>query len=343
MKALTKYQKGDGNVALMDMPEPECASDQVILEVDCCGICGTDLHVYHDTFKNFPPVILGHEFSGKVVELGADVKDIARGDTFSVLGATAVTCGTCSYCYQGKFMFCKNRRGMGHGVNGAFTKYAAVRPDQLYRVPDGISMAEAALVEPLAAAVHAVCDVARFKLGDVVLVSGPGPIGLLCAKLLIAQGIKTVVAGTSDDLLRLKLATQYGAARTVEVDREDLSSIIEEETNGNGVDLAIECAGAEASVRNCLESLRPLGQYVQVGHFGKDLRVPWDLIAFRQLQIDGSVGYTRDTWSQTVRILEQGNLKVKDIITHELPLSDWRKGFELSETKKTVKALLYPE
>jgi L-iditol 2-dehydrogenase len=288
-------------------------------------------------------VILGHEFSGRIVDVGAEVKDVKIDDVFSVLGATAVTCGKCSYCHRGEFMFCKNRRGMGHGVNGAFTKYAAVRPDQLYRVPAGISMEEAALVEPLAAAVHAVCDVARFRLGDVVLISGPGPIGLLCAKLLIAQGIKTIVAGTSDDEIRLDLATRYGAARTVKVDKQDLTMAIEEETNGQGVDLAIECAGAEASVQNCLRALRPLGQYVQVGHFGKDLRVPWDHIAFKQLRIDGSVGYTRETWSQTIRILDQGNLKVHDVITHQLPLSEWKKGFELSEKKQAVKVLLYPD
>lgn len=327
----------------MDMPEPELTSDKVLMEVNCCGICGTDLHVYHDTFRNFPPVILGHEFSGKVVALGATVKDVNIGDVFSVLGATAVTCGTCSYCRKGEFMFCKTRRGMGHGVNGAFTKYVAVRPDQLYRVPAGITMKEAALVEPLAAAVHAVCDIAQFKLGDVVLMSGPGPIGLLCAKLLIAQGIKTIVAGTSDDEVRLTLAKQYGAVRIVKVDQEDLTAIIDEETNGIGVDLAIECAGAEGSVQNCLKALRPLGHYVQVGHFGKDLKVPWDLIAFKQLRISGSVGYTRDTWSQTIRIMEQGSLNVLDVITHELSLSDWRKGFDLSEKKKAVKVLLYPD
>ena len=109
------------------------------------------------------------------------------------------------------------------------------------------------------------------------------------------------------------------------------------------MDVAIECAGAEGSVQNCLKALRPLGQYVQVGHFGKDLRVPWDHVAFKQLRIDGSVGYTRETWSQTIRILEQGKLKVHDVITHQLPLSDWRKGFELSEKKKAVKVLLFPD
>ena len=343
MKALVKYEKGEGHVALMDMPEPVCRPDQVILEVNCCGICGTDLHVYHDTFRNYPPVILGHEFSGKVVERGAQVTDILLDETFSTLGATAVTCGKCSYCYQGEFMFCQNRRGMGHGVNGAFTQYVAVRPDQLYRVPENINLDEAALVEPLAAAVHAVGDVARFNLGDVVLVSGPGPIGLLCVKLLLAQGIKTIVAGTSDDPLRLAAAQQYGAARTVKVDQEDLAAAIAEETGGAGVDLAIECAGAEASVQNCLKALRPLGHYVQVGHFGKDLRLPWDLVAFRQLQINGSVGYTRSTWAQTVRILAQGNLKVQDIITHRFSLEEWQTGFDLSENKQAVKVLLYPD
>ncbi|MFC4873215.1 zinc-dependent alcohol dehydrogenase [Negadavirga shengliensis] len=343
MKALTKYEKGKGNVVLMEMPEPVCADNQVVLEVSCCGICGTDLHVYHDTFKNYPPVIMGHEFSGKVIDMGKNVKDVKPSDTFSVLGATAITCGVCSYCYSGEFMFCKNRRGMGHGVHGAFAKYAAARVDQLFPVPEGVSMEEAAMVEPLAAAVHAVCDIARFKIGDVVLVSGPGTMGLMSLKLLLAQGIKTIVAGTSEDNYRLDLAKKYGAARTVKVDKEDLAAVIEEETMGMGVDLALECAGAEGSVRNCMQSLRAQGRYVQVGHFGKDLTVPWDLIAFRQLKIHGSVGYNRDTWLQTFRILEQGNLNIKDIITHRFKLSEWEKGFELSEKKQAVKVLLYPD
>ncbi|WP_375586352.1 zinc-binding dehydrogenase [Cyclobacterium xiamenense] len=343
MKALTKFEKGKGHVALMDMPEPVCLNNQVTLEVACCGICGTDIHVLHDTFRNYPPVIMGHEFAGKVVDVGKDVQKIKLGDTFSVLGATAVTCGNCRYCYRGEFMFCKNRRGMGHGVNGAFAKFATARPDQLFAVPEGVSLEEAALVEPLAAAVHAVCDIARIKLGDQVLVSGPGTMGLMALKLLLAQGIKTIVAGTSEDAYRLSLAEEYGAYKVVMVDRENLQEVILEETEGLGVDLAFECAGAEGSVRNCLEAIKPLGQYIQVGHFGKDLRVPWDLVAFRQLKILGSVGYTRDTWLQTFRILEQGRLNVKDIITHTFRLSEWEEGFDLTQRKKAVKVLLYPE
>ena len=326
MKAVVKYQSGPGHVDLRDMPEPEPAPDQVLLDVACCGICGTDLHVYHDTFKSYPPVILGHEFSGTVAAVGKAVSDVRVGEAFAVLGASAVTCGTCAYCHQGEFMLCASRRGMGHGIHGAFTRYAVARPDQLFRVPEGVALEEAALVEPLAAAVHAVEDVGRCRLGDVALVSGPGPIGLLCLKLLAAQGIKTVVAGLSADRLRLDQAAAYGAARTVAVDEEDLADVLAEETGGGGVDIAFECAGAEASVRSCLSAVRPLGRYVQVGHFGKDLRVPWDLIAFRQLRIDGSVGYTRATWTRTMRILEQGRLRVADVITHTLPLSDWKSG-----------------
>ena len=113
MQAIVKYQKGPGNVALMEVPDPVCAPNQVILKVHFCGICGTDLHVYHDSFRNFPPVILGHEFSGRVVEIGADVKNIRLGEAFAVLGATAVTCGNCAYWYYGEFIFCRKRRGMG--------------------------------------------------------------------------------------------------------------------------------------------------------------------------------------------------------------------------------------
>jgi len=129
MKALVKFAKGPGNVEIRDVDDPPCGVDQVKLEVSWCGICGTDLHVYHDTFRNFPPVILGHEMSATVVESGSKVQGLALGDRFCILGASAVTCGGCVYCRRGEFMFCPERRGMGHGVNGAFARYVVVRPD----------------------------------------------------------------------------------------------------------------------------------------------------------------------------------------------------------------------
>jgi len=342
MKAVVKYDKGPGNVDYRDMPEPICEDHKVIMEIAHCGICGTDLHVYHDTFKNYPPVILGHEFSGKIVELGKKVKDVQLGDTFSVLGATAVIDPSDAYVEQGEIMFSKNRRGMGHGVHGAFTKYATMRPDQLFKVPESVSLEHAALVEPLAVAVHVVEEIADFKLGDTVLLSGPGPIGLLCMKMLAVHGVKVIVAGMGEDARRLDMALKYGAYRTVKVDCEDLQEIIKEETNGKGVALAIECAGAEASVQNCMQALMPLGCYVQVGHFGKDLLLPWDLVAFRQLRLFGSVGYTKKTWRRTMTILGQQLVNMNDVITHRFDLADWKKGFDLMWSKQAVKILLNP-
>ena len=130
MKAVVKTSAGPGNVEQRDMPDPEPAEHQVKIEISNCGICGTDLHVYHDTFRNYPPVILGHEFVGRVVDEGNGVKGrVDWAGRYAVLGATAVTCGQCSYCRSGDFMFCPQRRGMGHGVHGAFARYACVRPD----------------------------------------------------------------------------------------------------------------------------------------------------------------------------------------------------------------------
>lgn len=342
MEALVKYDKGAGHVRLQEMPEPLVEEGKVILEVNSCGICGTDLHVYHDTFKNYPPVILGHEFSGKVVEKGKHTDGINLGNRYSVLGALTVICNDCEYCHSGEFMFCKAKRGMGHGVNGAFTKYVAARPDQLYATAPHVSNDISALVEPFAVAVHAVTEIARLQFGDVVLLSGPGPIGMLLLKLLLAQGVKVIVAGTDQDTEKLNTAKNWGAHQAISVNSQDLHAIIREETNGKGVDIAFETAGAEASVSNCLQALRPLGQYVQVGHFGKEITIPFDLSAFRQLNIKGSVGYTRATWDRAIEIINQGNIDLEEVITHRMPLSDWKKGFDLMEQRKAMKILLYP-
>lgn len=340
MEALVKYKKGEGNVRIQQMPEPVLSSGQVLMEVDMCGICGTDLHVYHDTFKNYPPVILGHEFAGRVIDKGDT--DIPEGKRFAVLGATAITCGTCIHCLMGNFMFCKNRRGMGHGVHGAFTRYAAVRPDQLFALPEEVSTEEGALVEPLAAAVHAVNDIANCKLGDKAIVSGPGPIGLLILKLLVGHGVKTWVIGTEADSFRLEMAMKYGAAGVLVAGKDPIPQLLEEFTDGQMMDLTFEVAGAEGSARNCMEALRPKGQYIQVGHFGKDILLPWDLVAFREIQVKGSVGYTYATWHRTLEILRQQKVKVSDLITHRLPLPSWEKGFSLMEEKKALKILLTP-
>src|SRR2546422_11537049 len=133
MRALVKYASGPGDVALLDVEEPRCERDQVKIEVAHCGVCGTDLHVLHDTFRNYQPVILGHEFSGTVVEVGEGVSHDAAGHPVTVLAASAVICGSCLYCRTGDFMFCSERRGMGHGVDGALARAAGGPEDPVCR------------------------------------------------------------------------------------------------------------------------------------------------------------------------------------------------------------------
>ncbi len=342
MKAVVKYAPGEGNVDLLDVEEPACGDNQVKLEVGYCGVCGTDLHVLHDTFRNYPPVILGHEFSGTVIEVGRNISSTRRGDRVTGLGATAVTCGECTYCRSGYFIFCANRRGMGHGVNGALTRYVVMRPDQLYKIPDGFSLEEAAISEPFAAAVQAVTEVTNVRIGETALVSGPGPIGLLCLKLLVAEGIETIVAGAAGDNGRLEAARHIGAAATVNVGEQKLSDFIADRTHGVGVDVALECAGHASSVRGCIESLRPMGRYTQVGISGQDIQFPIDQVFYKQLTLRGSICYTTRTWDRMMRIFEQGRIRLDDLVSTKLPISEWRTAFDLCAGKKALKVLMYP-
>jgi L-iditol 2-dehydrogenase len=343
MKALVKYASGEGNVDLVEVDEPRCGEDQVKLEIAFCGICGTDIHVLHDTFRNYPPVILGHEFSGTVVEVGRKVTNASVGERVAGLGATAVTCGQCEYCRSGYFIFCANRRGMGHGVDGAFTRYVVMRPDQLYRIPENFSLDEAAMSEPFAAVVQAVTEIAKVRSGETALVSGPGPMGLLCLKLLVAEGIKTIVAGTGADQERLRAALRIGAAAVIHVGEQNLNEAIREHTGGVGVDVAFECAGHPSSVRGCLESLRPMGRYTQVAICGQDIQFPIDLIFYKQLTVSGSVCYTARTWERMMKIYAEGRVRLNDLISARLPLSEWQTAFRLCDEKKAIKVLMYPE
>lgn len=343
MKALVKHAPGDGNVDILDVDEPTCGDQQVRVEVAFCGVCGTDIHILHDTFRNYPPVILGHEFAGTVVERGKSVTGISLGEKVAGLGATAVTCGRCQYCLSGYFIFCSERRGMGHGVNGGFARYVVMRPDQLFRVPEALSLEEASLSEPFAAAIQAVTEMTQVRIGDIALVSGPGPIGLLCVKLLVAEGVTTIVAGAPGDDTRLAAAQRFGAAMVVNVGERSLLDAVHEMTDGRGVDVALECAGHESSVCGCLEALRPMGRYTQVGICSREIRFPIDQIFYKQLKLSGSICYTAGTWDRMMRIYAQGRVRINEIVSNKLPISEWRTAFDLCMGKQGLKVLMYPE
>jgi len=232
---------------------------------------------------------------------------------------------------------------MGHGVNGAFARYVVIRPDQFYRVPEYLTMEEASLSEPFAAAIHAVNELTEVRFGDTALISGPGPIGLLCLKLLVAEGIKTIVVGTAGDDRRLEAAHRFGAFATINVAEQSPFETARELTNGIGVDVAFECAGHEQSVRACLLALRPMGSYTQVGICGRDIQFPMDQILYKQLRMKGSVCYSTRTWERMMNIFAQGKIRLGDLVSTKLGISDWQKAFSLATDRAGLKILMYPE
>jgi L-iditol 2-dehydrogenase len=217
-----------------------------------------------------------------------------------------------------------------------------MRPDQLYRVPSGLTLEEAALSEPFAAVVHAVTEISPVRIGQKALISGPGPIGLLCLNLLVAQGVPAIVAGTAHDAARLEAATRFGAAAVVNVNEQSLAEAVAEFTGGLGVDATFECSGHPDSVRACLQSLRPMGHHTQVGVCGQSVSLPMDLIFSRQLTLAGSICYTEQTWDRMMHILAAGNIRLGDLVTDKLPISDWRTAFDLCKNRKALKVLMYP-
>jgi len=197
--------------------------------------------------------------------------------------------------------------------------------------------------EPFAAAIQAVTELTNVRIGDVALVSGPGPIGLLCLKLLVAEGIKTIVAGAAGDDLRLEAARRIGAADVVDVSERSLEEVVREHTDGRGFDVAFECAGHPSSVRGCLDAVRPMGRYTQVGICGREVQFPIDQIFYKQLTVQGSICYTAKTWDRMMKIFAQGKIRLDDLVSAKLPVSDWRKAFDMCLNKQGLKVLMYPE
>ena len=182
MKALVKYQSGDGFVELRDVKIPEIKNDEVLIRVKACGICGSDIHILHDEFKNYPPVILGHEFSGEIAEVGKKVDGWNKGDrVVSELHIEA--CRVCYLCRNGQAQICPKKRAIGSGSNGAFAEYMKVPTWLLHRIPESVSFEAAALTEPTAISIDAIIETGKVKPGDFVAITGPGPIGLLIDEL----------------------------------------------------------------------------------------------------------------------------------------------------------------
>jgi L-iditol 2-dehydrogenase len=343
VKAVVKTRPEPGNVELIEVPEPSAGPGQVVIEVRNAGVCGTDIHIFKSEYVVKPPVILGHEICGSIAEVGPGVTRFQVGDRVTVNPSAGGLCGRCRYCQLGAPFFCVNRSALGSGMNGGFAKYCCVREAIVLPLPKNLDFETGALCEPFACAVQAVVELTVIEPGDVVVVSGPGPIGLMCAMLAKTRGARVVLLGTSGDAPRMAVAQRLGADCLVDVETEDAKGIIADLTRGDGADVVFECAGAEASAALCLDAVRKMGRYTQVGIFGAPLRLDLDKVVLKQVHLQGSMCHTWATWERTLRFLGQGLVDLRPLITKRLPLRRWEEAFQSVLAKGDLKILLYPE
>lgn len=344
MQALVKYQKGPGFMEVREVLEPVISEDEVLIRVRAAGICGTDLHIQRDEWIYYPPVILGHEFSGEVAAVGSRVTDFAVGDRV-VSEVHTGYCGKCSFCLKGQRHFCPSKLAIGWGIDGAMAEYIRMPESLLHRIPEGVNFEEAALAEPAAVATYAVIERAGVEVGDVVVVLGPGPVGLLAAQVARAAGAGTViVAGTSADAeYRLKIAGEAGADHVVNVQETDLAGMVRDLTDGRGADLVVEASGSERGIVQALELARRDGRVSAIGLPGQEtIAVPWTKTVISALRVDFSFSSKASSWEKVLQLMKSGRLNVSPMISHRAPLSDWEPVFADLSRGRGIKALLVP-
>ncbi len=342
MKAVLKLAPGPGKIGVGDVPEPSPGPGQVLIEVAAAGICGTDLHIYHDEFKTRPPVVLGHELAGEVVALGTGTKGVALGARVTTETYFS-TCGKCRYCRTGHPNLCLERRSIGSAVNGGFTRYVVVPAHNVHELPPQLSFEAGALTEPLACVVHGVLSTPTVRPGDLAVVAGPGAIGLLTLQVLKAAGATVLVLGTDADTRRLELARTLGADYVLNVHQEDVDTLVREVSfEGLGADVVYECSGAGLAAQQLLNLVRRGGRYAQIGLFGKPIGWDLDQVCYKELRVTGSNASVPAAWIGALKLLASGAVKTEALISDSLPITEWRAAFERFERKEDVKLLLTP-
>lgn len=341
MKAVVKTAPGEEALALLDWPEAMPEPHQVKLKIGAAGICGTDLHIIRGTWPSRPPVVLGHEFCGTVIEVGSAVRNLTLGDR--VVGSNpAYTCGNCYHCRAGNDFMCAERVSAGYHIDGAFAEYLCIDASRCHRLPDQVSFREAALGEPLAVAVHAVIERTSVHAGDLVLISGPGSVGLLTLQVAKLEGARVVVAGLGKDRARLECARRIGADAVVDVERENLLEIVRELTSGAGADIVYECSGSAASLAACWQAVRKEGTLVPLGIYPGPIQTDFNQITMKELRVTGSYGYVWSSWRRAVRLLAEKRIRAAELVSHEFPLERFREAFAATSDGRAVKVIFVP-
>lgn len=340
MKALVKYGKGENDIELREIPEPVPQANEVKVKVKATGICGTDLYGY-SALK--PPVVLGHETAGVVVEVGEEVKDIKAGDRVTT-ETTAYICGQCKFCQSKDYNLCIHRKGLGSAVNGAFAEYFVIRKESIHQIPPHIDFNSASLFEPLSCATHAVMEQANLLPHETVLVLGPGPLGLLTAQIAKSLGAKVIICGIEGDEKRLSTAEKIGINQIFNIKKKDIKNYLSKLTDGYGVDVVFECSGSVEAVEYGLNFIRKGGRYIQEGIIHQPIQLRFDQILFdKELSIIGSRTQKPSSWDKAINLVNEGKVNLKELVSDILPLSNWKEGFRRAKKKNSIKIVLQPD
>lgn len=342
MRALTKPEAGPGLV-LTDVPDPECGPDDVVIRVLRTGICGTDLHILEwDAWaaNNIAtPLIPGHEFYGEVVEIGSGVCDVRVGDRVS--GEGHIVCGTCRNCRAGRRQMCIRTKGLGLHRDGAFAEYLSLPASNVWVHSDTISPELGAIFDPLGNAVHTA--LAFPLVGEDVLVSGCGPIGLMSVAVARHVGARYVVATDISDA-RLELARGLGAHATVNVASESIHDAQTQLGMREGFDIGFEMSGASSALPGMLENMNHGGRIAMLGLPTAEFAIDWAKVVTHMITLKGIYGREMfETWNAMAAMLEtseQLRERITSVIADTIPARDWERGFAAARSATTGKIIL---
>lgn len=334
------------HLEITDLPVPSIAPDEVLIRVAACGICGSDVHGYDGSSgRRIPPIVMGHEAAGTIAAAGAEVRSFAVGDR--VTFDSTVYCGACDYCQRGQINLCDYRQVIGvscgdYRRHGAFAEYVAVPQRILYRLPPTISFAEAAMLEAVSVALHAV-RVAQTVQGETALVVGAGMIGLLTLQAARAAGCSRVFIADVD-ATRLKLAQQVGADAVLHASGNDLAAAVLERTGGQGIDLVFEAVGRDETVATAIDCARKGGTVTLIGNIAPQVTLPLQKVVTRQLRLQGSCASAGE-YPQAIDLIANGSIQVHPLISAVAALEDGPLWFQRLHAREPnlMKVILAPE
>jgi len=338
MKALVKA-KAERGIWMEDLPVPTVGHNDVLIKVKRTAICGTDIHIFQwdDWARQTIPVPLavGHEFSGEIVECGVEVRGFAPGDRVSAEGH--ITCGVCRNCRAGRRHLCMNTVGVGVNRAGAFAEYIAVPAFNVFKLPDAISDDMAAILDPFGNATHTALS---FDLvGEDVLITGAGPIGIMAVAIARFAGARHVVITDVNDY-RLALARKMGASAALNVQRESIDETMQALGMEEGFDVAMEMSGNPQAFGDMLRTMHHGGRVALLGIPPEAMNVDWNQVIFKGLILKGIYGREMfETWYKMSSMLQSG-LDIAPIITHHFPVDEYLPAFELMESGQTGKVIL---